>query len=70
MKGYKILGGNNQIDMLLKINTELSVTTITSNKNSFMKRIFIGKHIDPELALRQFLLAILANMKLNQSILY
>jgi polysaccharide biosynthesis PFTS motif protein len=55
--------------MLLKISTLLSVTTITSNKNSLMKRIFIGEYIEPELAIRQFLLAILVNTKLNQSIL-
>ena len=70
MKGYKILQSNNQIDMLLKISSELSVTTITSNKNFFMKGVFIGEYIEPELALRQFLLAILVNTKLNQSILY
>jgi polysaccharide biosynthesis PFTS motif protein len=69
IKGYKILGGINQIDMLLKISTLLSVTTITSNKNSLMKRIFIGEYIEPELAIRQFLLAILVNTKLNQIIL-
>ena len=70
MKGYKILQSNNQIDMLLKISSELSVTTITSNKNFFMKGVFVGEYIEPELALRQFLLAILVNTKLNQSILY
>jgi polysaccharide biosynthesis PFTS motif protein len=70
MKGYKILRNNNQIDMLLKISSELSLTSITSNKNSFMKGVFIGEYIEPELVLRQFLLANLVNTKLNQSILY